>query len=141
LLNDACVTDNKAVVFGAAFRRARIGRIISRKGSEARCLACYNDPAQFWSSNNYPLIPPSQEETFVEDGCGGVTEEATALDVEAVANFIARKALNILRQTDNLYNLGILVNEPLPDAINSIFLQAGTHWIHNSAIPTCVICS
>lgn len=140
LLNDVCISHKKAVVFGAAFRRARIGRIISHVNNNDPCLACYGNTS-IWSVENYPVVPPSQEETFIEDGCGSVTEEATALDVEAVANFITRKVIKILQRQDDAANLGFIVNEPIKDTGIPIFQEPGLYWILNQPASNCAICS
>ena len=103
-------------------------------------MACYGNTS-IWSVENYPVVPPSQEETFIEDGCGSVTEEATALDVEAVANFITRNVIKILQRQDDAANLGFIVNEPIKDTEIPIFQEPGIHWILNQPASNCAICS
>lgn len=140
LLNEICVRHSMPTVFVAAHRRAYVGRVIIRAQEADPCVACYVDAPTHWSADEYPIIPPSPDETFVEDGCGAVTEEAVALDVEAVANLTARIAVKLLQKSLETGNLAILVNEGLQN-VSGVLAEAGTYWRSNTALPECAICS
>lgn len=140
-LNDICVMRNHPIVFAAAYRRATIGRVIARTGDNDPCLYCYLGKLSAWSDSEYLIIPPNPDEQFIEDGCGSVTEEAVALDVEAVANFATRRIVKILRGEHDGYNLAICVNEGLPDAsAHTLLRQPGTIFRANSPRSDCSIC-
>lgn len=138
-LNQVCIDRTKPTVFATAYRRAAVGRIVVRRNSNDPCLACYVDPAQFWAEEEYPIIPPDPEGTFIEDGCGAVTEEAVALDVEAVANLATRVAIGSMQGQLGSRNLAILVNEPLTDTTD-ILSQEGLHWKANKPLANCLVC-
>ena len=59
----------------------------------------------------------------MEDGCGSLTEEGAALNIEAVANLTVRVAVRYLQGAHADGNLAILVNEALPN--NSCSGQVG----------------
>lgn len=139
-LNGICVELNQPVLFAATYRKARVGRIVMRLNSDAPCLECYLAHPEEWSEADYPIIPLNPNEGFIEDGCGSVTEEAVALDVEAVANFATRQAIKILDGQHNGANLAILVNEPLLDADNEIFHTANARFWTNKPYSNCPIC-
>lgn len=138
-LNEVCIALDQPVIFSAAYRRAAVGRIMVRGTSDDPCLACYVDMGQFWNEDQYPIIPPDPEAIFIEDGCGEVTEEAVALDVEAVANLTARIAIKTIQKQLPNQNLAILVNEPLAGT-SGILAQPGTHWRSNKPLAECAIC-
>lgn len=138
-LNEVCIDCNQPVVFAAAYRRATIGRVIVRRDSDDPCLACYVDAKRFWHEDQYPIIPVDAEEGFVEDGCGVITEEAVALDVEAVANLTARVVIKIIRKQLGAENLAILVNEPLAEVTGTL-AQEGLHWKSNKPLAVCSVC-
>jgi molybdopterin/thiamine biosynthesis adenylyltransferase len=138
-LNELCIDCNQPVIFAAAYRRAAVGRVVIRRSSNDPCLACYSDAPRFWSEDEFPIIPADSEETFIEDGCGVVTEEAAALDVEAVANLAARVAVKIAQKRLGDRNLAILVNEPLAGA-SGVLEQPGLHWRANKPLGNCLIC-
>lgn len=136
-LNGVCIDLCKPIIFTSAYRRAKIGKIIIRRNANDPCFACYVDP-QFWSPDEYPIVPPAPQETFIEDGCGSVTQEATALDIEAVANLTVRVAIKLVQQKlEN--NLGIIVNEGLVDTVGMLN-QEGVHWRLNTPLKSCQIC-
>lgn len=140
-LSSICVAHNRPVLFVAAYRRAAVGRVITRMGKNDPCLSCYLDDLSAWSDEEYPVIPENPEEHFIEDGCGSVTEEAVALDVEAVVNFAARRVLKILREEHDGHNLAIIVNEALPDIKAHLLLQQPGTILHtNNPRPSCPIC-
>ncbi len=138
-LSEVCLGCDQPILFSTAYRRAAIGRVIAHRDRNDPCLACYADAARFWSRDDYPLIPPDPESRFIEDGCGEPTEEAAALDVEAVANLTARVAIQMIRRELGDRNLAILVNEPLADA-GGMLAQQGIHWRANKPLPSCSIC-
>mgnify|MGYP001495218958 CR=1 FL=1 len=139
-LNGICVELNQPVLFTATYRKARIGRIVMRLNSDAPCLECYLAHPEEWAETDYPTIPLNPNEGFIEDGCGSVTEEAVALDMEAVANFAARQAIKILNNQHNGANLAMLVNEPLLDADNEIFHTANARFWTNKPHSDCLVC-
>jgi molybdopterin/thiamine biosynthesis adenylyltransferase len=139
-LNEICVERSQPVLFATAYRKARIGRIVMRLNGEAPCLECYLGHPEEWSSAAYPIIPLNPNESFIEDGCGTITEEAIALDVEAVANFTAREIIKFLSGDHGGYNLAVTVNEPLPDANRELFHTASIHLWSNKRYSGCSIC-
>lgn len=139
-LNKICVEFNQPILFVATYRRARVGRVISRLEKGAPCLSCYLDHQRDWPDNMYPTIPANSDESFIEDGCGSVTEEAVALDIEAVANFGTRQIVRFFQGTNDGSNLGLIVNEPLPDAENKYLCSPGMHFWTNKANTSCSIC-
>jgi hypothetical protein len=138
LLNSVCINCQQPVVFATAYRRAAVGRIVIRRSNTDPCLACYVDTAN-WPDTKYPTIPADPNETFLEDGCGSVTEEAVALDVEAIANLTARVVVRLLQGQIGHENLVILVNQPLPGE-SGILAREGLHWLHNTSLAKCAIC-
>jgi molybdopterin/thiamine biosynthesis adenylyltransferase len=138
-LNQICVESDQPTILAAAYRRAAVGRILIHRGDQDPCLACYSDANKFWSEDQYPTIPLDPDEAFIEDGCGVVTEEAVALDVEAVANLTTRIAIRLMRGQLDGKNIAILVNEPLAGA-SGILGQEGIHWWTNNPLPACRIC-
>ena len=139
-LNKICVDLEQPVLFTTAYRRARVGRIIMRLDRKSPCLACYLKYRAKWANDEYPIIPANPEESFIEDGCGSVTEEAVALDVEAIANFSARQTIRFLQGSHDGSNLGILVNEPLPDDDSKVLSIPGQHFWTNKAYTNCLVC-
>lgn len=139
-LNKICFELDQPIVFAAAYRRARVGRVIMRFNSEDPCLECYLGYREAWTDDEYPIIPPAPDGSFIEDGCGSVTEEAVALDVEAVANFSARQAVRFLRGIREGNNLGLIVNEPLADVDGQVLRSPGMHFWTNRPYMNCSIC-
>lgn len=138
-LNEVCLELSRVIIFAAAYRRATIGRVIVHRGDDDPCLACYANAERFWQEHDYPIIPPAPGNAFIEDGCGVVTEEAVALDVEAVANLTVRTAIKVLQGQLGSRNLAILVNEKNAD-VEGILAQEGVHWRSNKPLAQCSIC-
>ncbi len=139
-LNEICVAQNQPIAFITAYRRARVGRIIMRFEDQAPCFGCYLSHREVWAEDEFPTIPASFDENFIEDGCGSVTEEAAALDVEAVANFGARQLITFLQGTHDGSNLGIIVNSPLPEVDTYPLGSSGFHFWNNKRYTNCLIC-
>lgn len=139
LLNDVCVETDTSFITATAYRKATIGRIVICRPKMDPCLACYSDHT-FWNENQYPLIPEGEGDGFVEDGCGSVTEEGVALNIEAIANIAARIATKVLRGDVSDGNLCIEVNEPLLD-VRGIMSKSGRYWFDNQPHSSCVVCS
>jgi hypothetical protein len=137
-LSGLCVTQGKPLLTAVAQRRARVGKLIVRTSKADACLTCYH--AGEWPPDAYPVVPANPAEAFVEDGCGGITEEAVALDLEAIANQVARTAIKVLRGETRPGNLGLLVNEPLPEVTDGPLQHVGMHWLRNAPLPGCVGC-
>lgn len=140
-LNQFCIQQNQPMLIAAAYRRARVGRVLVWRNRDDPCIGCYTLNQHLWSEDTYPLIPASQgDEEFIEDGCGAVTEEAVALDMEAIANFVTRSAIAIFRDALGEYNIGMVVNEPILEATLPILHSVGTHWWTNRPIADCPLC-
>jgi len=139
-LNRLCIRQKQPLLIAAAYRRARIGRILIWRDRNDPCLGCYTQKRHSWSEDAYPLIPAGLDESFIEDGCGAVTEEAVALDVEAVANFTVRSVVKVLRNDFGEYNIGMMVNEPIADAESPVFQSVGSRWWTNRPINDCPLC-
>jgi molybdopterin/thiamine biosynthesis adenylyltransferase len=139
-LNKICVEFDQLFFIAAAYRRASVGRIIMHLDNAAPCLECYLGHREAWLDGEYPNIPINPDEAFIEDGCGAVTEEAVALDVEAIGNLSARQIVKLLNGSHSGNNMAIIVNEPLPDANNEIFCSPAVYFWTNSAYPSCSVC-
>lgn len=139
LLNELCVQAQTPVIFATAHRRATIGRIrIVRPGQDA-CLVCHmygyrcDDPL-------YPFIPISDEGSFLEEGCGVPTIEASAVDITETASWASRAALWHLQGKLGQRNHCLVVNEPIPDAQEPLD-EIGVHWSFWPPIPLCECCA
>lgn len=139
LLNEVCIARSVPAIFATAYRRATIGRIIVHRDRNDPCLACYANATNFWDQNDYPIIPRLAEAQFIEDGCGAVTEEAVALDVNTIANLTVRVAVKVFWGELGDSNLALLVNEAIPGATATL-AQEGTHWRINKPLEQCMIC-
>lgn len=143
LLNDLCLRAGRPVVFAAAHRRAAVGRIrVVRPGMDA-CLVChqfgYAHPEEPHYDLDYPLVPLGDEGAFTEAGCGTPTVEASAVDVEAVANWAARSVLWLLLGKLGDDNLCVIVNDVLPGVQGSL-TDVGVKWERWAPIPGCESC-
>lgn len=138
-LNEICVEREQPTIFAATYRRATIGRIIIYRNHKDPCLTCYVDAPRNWPSDAYPIIPALSGEHFIEDGCGVVTEEAVAIDVEMIANLTARVAVKLIRKQLDSSNLVIHVSEPVAGS-TGILSKEGTYWLSNHPLQGCAIC-
>jgi len=138
-LNDICIETDTSFITATAYRKATIGRIVICRPKIDPCLACYSDHT-YWNENQYPLIPEGEGDGFVEDGCGSVTEEGVALNIEAVANIAVRVATKVLGCDNFDGNLCIEVNEPLPN-VRGIMSNSGRYWFDNRPHSNCIVCS
>ncbi len=137
LLNEICLRGNRPAVYVAAHRRAAIGRVrVVRPGRDA-CLVCYE--AGHVGKDAYLRIPPADEGAFIETGCGVPTIEASAIDIEAAANWAARAALWLLEGKLLDDNHCLVVSEPLPDA-DGVLTRLGVHWECWAPIQGCEAC-
>ncbi|MGC4044853.1 MAG: ThiF family adenylyltransferase [Armatimonas sp.] len=137
LLNHICAKANKTAIFATSHRSAAIGRVRIIRPRRDACLECYEECLE---QSSYPKIPKGDEGAFVEGGCGVPTVEASAIDVEAIANAAARAALHFMTGKLGDQNECIIVNEPLADGPD-IFLERGTKWFQRSPVTDCVECS
>jgi molybdopterin/thiamine biosynthesis adenylyltransferase len=87
LLNEISLEAQKPIIFTSTYRRAFVGRVIVRRDKDDPCLACYSNQEN-WTLDQYPIILPDPSEAFIEDGCGVTTEEAVALDIDAIGTSI-----------------------------------------------------
>ena len=72
------------------YRRARLERLVFCTSEGDPCARCHSYSDAFRSAFDYPVVPPAlEDESFQEDGCGHPTQEAVAVDVEAVAHLAA----------------------------------------------------
>ena len=139
-LNHICLAAKARLLTVTAHRRGRVGRIAVRQTSQDPCLACYLEPELHWTPDTYPIIPADEGETFIEDGCGTVTEEGVALDIESIANFATRVVVRVLLGENIEGNLVIVVNSPVPGT-EGILARPGTYWLNNVALKNCTECS
>lgn len=138
-LNGICVEHDLRLLVGATYRKAHVGRIVLRRDSGDPCLVCYSNPQDDWPSEQYPIIPSASGESFLEDGCGQVTEEAVAIDVEAIANQTARVAIKVLTCAPVGGNLAFIVNEPVPGC-DGLLARPGIYWHTNRPLAACAVC-
>jgi hypothetical protein len=137
LLNDVCLRAERPAIYTASYRRAAIGRIhIVRPGQDA-CLVCYHDGHV--DAPSFTVIPPGDEGQFLEAGCGIPTVEASAVDVEATANWGARLILWLLQGKLGADNLYLIVNDVIADAQGPL-AQLGIHNERWQPIAGCEAC-
>jgi len=137
LINDLCIREGQPAVYVTAHRRAAIGRVrIVRPGRDA-CLVCYE--VDHASSQPYPRIPPGDEGEFTEAGCGDVTVEAAALDIDEIAGRAARVTLGLLQATTGANNHLLVVNGIVPGTVGDL-ARPGLHWSRWSSVPICEAC-
>ncbi len=136
LTNRVCLAARVGVVYATVHRRALIGRVrLVRPGRDA-CPICYE---HFRAAGTYPVIPPGPEGEFVEEGCGVPTIEASAVDVESVANQSARVALEQLRGISGEANHWFIVNGPLGEG-DPVFQRPGIDATRWEVRPECGAC-
>jgi hypothetical protein len=90
-------------------------------------------------NEQYPHIPPGDEGWFSESGCGVPSVEASAVDIEAIANWAARVVLWSLRANLTESNHCLVVNDVLPD-VSGCLNQIGVHWHTWAPLPRCEAC-
>jgi ThiF family len=138
LLNKLCVQQITPILFATTHRRAAIGRLRVVRPGEDACLVChlfghrYDDPT-------YPKIPTDDEGTFVEEGCGVPTLEASAPDIEATSNWTARTVLWLFQGLLGLRNHCLIVNSELADVYGEL-REVGIHWSYWPPVPECECC-
>ncbi len=137
LLNELCVKRKRPAVYVSTFRRASIGRIILVRPGKDACLVCR--AGHHTGTVEYVNIPPGDEGSFIDDGCGVSTVEASAVDIEAAANVAARTVLHILQGRTQPQNECIVVNEPLEGA-EGVLRHPGHHWLTWQPVPNCGSC-
>jgi hypothetical protein len=136
-LNELCVHETRTAIYVTAHRKAAIGRVrIVRPGQDA-CLVCYE--GGYRGMADYLRIPPGDEGWFVEGGCGVPSVEASAVDIEAIANWAARAVLWSLSGRLTANNHCLIVNDVLPDVSGSLG-QIGVHWDTWAPLPCCEAC-
>jgi molybdopterin/thiamine biosynthesis adenylyltransferase len=140
LLNELCLRAGRPALYVTSHRRAAIGRIrIVRPGRDA-CVVCHElGYAATDGQVDYPFIPAGEEGEFVETGCGVPTVEASAVDIEATANWAARTALRLLQDKLGDDNLCLLVNDTLPD-LTGVLTEVGVHWSRWEPMVGCDAC-
>lgn len=137
LLNQLCLQEKRPAIYVTAHRKAAIGRIrIVRPGQDA-CLVCYEHG--YLGTQDYPTIPPGDEGWFVESGCGVPTVEASAIDIDHIANWCARATLWSLRGKLGENNHLLVVNDSLPDVVDQLS-QPGIYWNIWNPLPGCETC-
>lgn len=137
LLNQLCLQAMRPVIYVTAHRKAAIGRIrLVRPGQDA-CLVCYE--GGYRGTQDYPTIPPGDEGWFVESGCGVPTVEASAVDIDHIANWCARTILWSFRDKLGENNHLLVVNDSLPDAADQLS-QPGIYWSTWKPIRGCGAC-
>ena len=137
LINQLCLQEMRPAIYVAAHRKAAIGRIrIVRPGQDA-CLVCYEHG--YRGTQDYPTIPPGDEGWFVESGCGIPTVEASAVDIDHIANWCARAILWAFREKIGEDNHILVVNDSLPHVGNQLN-QPGIHWSTWKPLPGCSAC-
>lgn len=136
LANRVCLSADVGVVYVTTHRRALIGRVrLVRPGRDA-CPICYEHHR---AAGTYPVIPVGPEGEFVEEGCGAPTIEASAVDVEAVANQAARVALLQLRGIGGEANHWFVVNGSIGEGA-PVFQQPGIHATRWEVLSECGAC-
>lgn len=139
-LNHICLSAAVRLLTVTAHRRGRVGRLVVHQTTQDPCLVCYLEPELHWMPDTYPIIPAGESESFIEDGCGSVTEEGVALDMESIANFTARVVVQVVLGEETEGNLAVLVNSPVPGA-EGVLARPGTYWLKNVALENCTECS
>ena len=141
-LSHACVLAQRPLLYTATYRRAGVGRLILMRQDGINsdpCLACYFLAPELWNDEDYPIIPPDPNTSFIEDGCTTPTEEADAIHVEMNANLAALTSARILAGDLMDHNLIVQVIEPL-DGCLGILSREGVHKLQNQRNDNCPIC-
>lgn len=138
LLNEVCQREERPAIYVTTYRRASVGRVRVVRPRQDACPVCYLDG--YAEMPDYPLVPLGDEGAFVEGGCGDPTVEASAVDVEAIANIAARSTLRLLQDRHRPEGECLLVNDPLEEG-HPLLSRLGTHWNRREPIPGCGACS
>lgn len=139
-LSQVCSEQSRPIMVVTTYRRARVGRLVFCTSKGDPCAACHTYSEAFRSASDYPIIPPApDEESFQEDGCGQPTQEAVALDVETIANLVARMAIRTLKGETLEGNVCHLVNEPVPGT-DGLLGHPGISWAKRTPLRECPIC-
>lgn len=136
LLNEVCLGRKTPLVAVATYRRASVGRVRLVKPRDSACQVCY---LKYMTEANYPLIPPGEEGEFIEGGCGDPTVEASALDIEFVANVATRTIRDVLTGAACAGDECLVVVSPLLDGEPPLN-KAGIHWMTRSPVDNCGAC-
>jgi molybdopterin/thiamine biosynthesis adenylyltransferase len=140
LLSLVCSELQIPCMTAAMYRRGRVARLTLAVTKGDPCQGCYEHSGMERSPEDYPEIPVAADsEYFVENGCGQVTQEAVALDVEASVNMIARAGIKFLRGEQLSGNVCHLVNDPFMEE-NGLLAIPGEHWTRRGPVPGCPIC-
>lgn len=142
LLNEICLRTSVPAVYATGHRRAAVGRIRAvRPTQDDACLVCYEGEGGLVDRDGaYPVIPSGAEGDFVETGCGSPTVQASAVDIEAIANQVARTAVWILLGRLKAGNHCLVVNEILPDGAGPLATR-GIHWSSWRRTDACQACA
>lgn len=142
LLNEICLGAGVPAVYVTGHRRAAVGRIRTvRPSQDDACMVCYEGEGGLSDSGGtYPIIPPGPEGKFVETGCGSATVQASAVDIEAIANQAARTAIWLLLGRLDAGNHCLVVNEILPEA-TGLLKSLGCNWSSWKRLEGCQTCS
>lgn len=124
LLNEIALAAETPVLYVAAHRRASIGRVRQVRPHRDACLTCYE--AGYMNDATYPTIPPMDEGSFIEEGCGTPTITAGAIDLQITANAAARIAVDHLSGSDAPENHTLVVLQRVPGAVYP-FDNSGIH--------------
>lgn len=138
LLNDICIRTCRPAIYVTTHRRASVGRIRVVDPGRDACQLCYE--GGYLYSEEYPLIAPMDEGAFFEDGCGVPSIEASAVDIEATANWAARSALSLLQSRSLPGNHCLIIHDPLPGGRRPLD-EVGIHWSMWKPLPRCEACS
>ena len=102
-------------------------------------FTCYEAARGHVAAATYPVIPPTDEGAFIEEGCGTPTVEGTAINLELTANTAARLVLNELDTTAQTRNHVLVVIDPIPEALPPL-TAVGVHESMWPPVPQCESC-
>lgn len=139
LLNEIAISAEKPVIYVAAHRRASVGRIRLVRPHRDACVTCYEAARGHIAAATYPVIPPTDEGAFIEEGCGTPTVEGTAIHLELTANTAARLVLNELDTAAQTRNHVLVVIDPIPEARQPLN-AAGVHESMWPPVSECESC-
>lgn len=137
LLNQLCLDARRPAIYVTAHRRAAVGRIRIVRPSKDACLTCHE--GGYRETNEYPIIPLGEEGMFVESGCGVPTVEASAVDIDHIANWAARVTLWLLQNKLEENCFLLVVNDAIPE-MGDQFNVPGIYWSAWKPLPNCETC-
>lgn len=143
LINSICVAQHVSLITAASHRRGAIGRIrLIRPGHDA-CLECYEGPNGYAVTglDGYRVIPPADEDAFIEEGCSTPTIETSNTDIIGIAAATARAGRDLLADRRALGGKNyLLIVQDLIEDLGAPFAELGSHYETFQPVVGCRVC-